>query len=180
MTTEVRTSTWSIDPTHSSAEFAVKHLMVATVKGRFREIGGKLHIDEEQPQNSWVEARIAAASIETGLAERDAHLRSDDFLNTEAFPDITFRSTGVRRLAGDRLLVKGDLTIRDITREVELETQFEGEARGFGGRREVAFTAETSISRRDFGLKYNAIIEGGTIVVADKVKITLSVAAVLE
>jgi polyisoprenoid-binding protein YceI len=179
-TAPTRTSTWQIDPSHSSAEFAVKHFMISTVKGRFTRFDGRLHIDEQEPENSWVEARIETASVETGVDQRDAHLRSDDFFNAEAYPYITFRSTRAQRVGPDRWQITGDLTIRDVTREVVLDTNFEGEGRDFTGNRRSAFLAETSIDRRDFGLKYNAVIEGGTVVVGDKVKISLNIEAALQ
>ena len=179
-TAPARTSTWEIDPTHSSAEFAVKHFMISTVKGRFTRFDGLLHIDEQEPENSRVEVRIETASVETGLGQRDDHLRSDDFLNAEKFPYITFRSTRVERAGHDRWRITGDLTIRDVTREVVLDTNFEGEGRDFTGNRRAAFSAETSINRKDYGLKYNAVLEGGTIVVADKVKISINVEAALQ
>jgi polyisoprenoid-binding protein YceI len=180
-TAQVGTRTWTIDAGHSNAEFAVKHLMVATVKGRFKSLKGELHIDEESPEHSWVEAQIDVASVDTGIDQRDAHLRSDDFFNADQYPYITFRSKRVERADGDRWRIIGDLTIRDVTQEVVLDTEFDGEARDFAGKRRAAFTAETAINRKDFGLKYNAVVEGGgAIVVGDKVKIGLNIDAVLE
>jgi polyisoprenoid-binding protein YceI len=178
--TRVGTSTWKIDGGHSIAEFAVKHLMITTAKGRFKELEGEVHIDEERPENSWVEAKIRAASVDTGIDQRDAHLRSDDFFNTEQFPYITFRSKAAERVDEARWRITGDLTIRDVTREVVLDTEFDGEARDYAGKRRAAFTAETAINRKDYGLKYNAVVDGGAIVVADKVKIGLNIEAVLE
>src|SRR3989304_1047690 len=119
MTTQAQTttSTWSIDKTHSIVEFAVKHLVVTTVKGQFRDFEGALRVDEADPENSAVAASIDVASIDTNVADRDAHLRSDDFFNAEQFPKITFRRTGVARLDGANYRVRGDLTIRDVTKE---------------------------------------------------------------
>src|SRR6266508_6179387 len=110
MTTSVqaRTSTWSVDPTHSIAEFAVKHLVVTTVKGRFRDLEGSIEIDEAQPENSSVEAKIAVASIDTNVADRDAHLRSDDFFNAEKYPYITFRSNRVERIDDERFRLRSE------------------------------------------------------------------------
>src|SRR4030042_3104076 len=125
--TQTRTSTWTIDPTHSIVEFAVKHLVVTTVKGRFRELEGTLEIDEAHPEDSSVSASIDVASIDTSVADRDAHLRSDDFFNAERYPKITFRTTGVERLDDTNYRVRGDLTIRDVTKSVVLDTEFEGE-----------------------------------------------------
>jgi polyisoprenoid-binding protein YceI len=176
---QTQVGTWRIDPAHSLAEFAVKHLMVSTVKGRFRELEGRIHLDEDSPEQSYVEARIPVASIDTGIAERDAHLRSDDFFNAADFPYVTFRSTGVERVSDGDWRVRGDLTIRDITKEVVLETEFEGRSSGQAGQ-VVAFTATTAVSRKEFGLRWNAVLESGTVVVGDRVTITLNVEAVRE
>lgn len=175
-----RISTWQIDPGHSVAEFAAKHLMVATVKGRFHDVSGTLHIDEEEPQNSWVEARIGTASVDTGIGQRDDHLRSDDFFNAAAYPTIAFRSREAVKVGEDTWDIRGDLTIRDVTREVVLRTELDGRTNGMDGRPRAAFTAETTVNRKDFGLRYNAVVEGGVFVVGDKVKITLHVSAVRE
>lgn len=180
MTTQTDVSTWTIDGAHSIAEFAVKHMMVSTVKGRFRALRGIVRIDDERPERSTVEAEIDTASIDTGVEQRDEHLRSDDFFNAERFPRITFRSTVAARAADDRWRVTGDLTIRDVTRPVTLDTEFEGETIDAYGQRRAAFTATTTINRRDFGLNWNGMIEAGGVVVQDKVKVTLHIAAVRE
>jgi polyisoprenoid-binding protein YceI len=177
--TQTQVGTWRIDPAHSIAEFAVKHLMVSTVKGRFKELEGRIHLDEAWPENSSVEARIPVASIDTGIADRDAHLRSDDFFNAERYPYITFKSTRVERVSDGDWRVAGDLTIRDITQPVVLETEFDGRSTGPAGE-VVAFTAEASLSRKDFGLKWNAVLESGTVVVGDRVRITLNIEAIRE
>lgn len=179
-TSRIGTSTWTIDPAHSIAEFAAKHLMVATVKGRFKDLSGRLHIDEHHPGESWVEARIGVASVDSGVEERDAHLRSDDFFNAERFPHITFESKRVERVGEDEWKVIGDLTIRDLTKEVVLETEYDGQTTDMMGKTRAAFTAQTSVNRKEFGLRYNAVVESGVFVVGDKVKITLHIAAVRE
>ena len=179
-TKQIATATWQIDPAHSSAEFAAKHLVVSTVKGRFKDLEGRLHIDEQRPERSWVEARIDVASVDTGIAQRDEHLRSDDFFNAGSHPYITFKSTKAERVGEHEWKIAGDLTIRDITREVVLDTRFEGQASGFNGAAVAAFSAETSLSRKDFGLKYNAVLDSGTIVVGDRIKISLNVEAIRE
>jgi polyisoprenoid-binding protein YceI len=181
MTTAPATvSTWAIDPVHSIAEFAVKHMMVSTVKGRFGSTAGTLSIDEVNPVHSSVTASIDVASVDTGEPQRDSHLRSDDFFNAERFPHITFRSTRVERVNDERWKVTGDLTIRDITREVVLETEFEGQVTDVQGKQRAAFTATTELSRKDFGLKWNALLETGGAVVGDRVKVTLHIAAVRQ
>jgi polyisoprenoid-binding protein YceI len=182
MTTETMpgTSTWNIDPTHSIAEFSVKHLVVTTVKGRFRDFAGVIHIDEAQPQNSVVEATIAVATIDTNLEARDNHLRSDDFFNAEKFPYITFRSRGVERVDEERFTITGELTIRDVTREIELAGEYEGQVDDPWGNHRAAFTATTQISRKDFDVRWNQMLEGGGAVIGDNVRITLHIEAILE
>lgn len=178
-TTATTTGTWTIDSAHSVAEFSVKHMMVSTVKGRFREVEGALSIDEERPERSSVSATIAAGSIDTGVEMRDNHLRSADFFEAETYPALTFRSTSVERVDDERWRIAGELTIRDVTRPVVLETEFEGQIRDAYGKQRAAFTATTQINRKDFGLNWNGAIEAGGVVVGDRVKIELHIAAVL-
>ena len=178
--TQTRTSTWTIDPTHSIVEFAVKHLVVTTVKGRFRELEGALQIDEARPEIASVSASIDVASIDTNVADRDAHLRSDDFFNAERYPKITFQSTGVERVDDTNYRVRGDLTIRDVTKPVVLDTEFEGQVDDPWGKRRAAFTATTQISRKEFGVRWNQLIESGGAVVGDNVKITLHIEAIRQ
>ena len=172
--------TWSIDPAHSSAEFAVKHMMVSTVKGRFRDVEGALRIDEANPQASAIEAAIDVASIDTGVEQRDAHLRSDDFFNAERFPKIIFRGTSVDPKGADAWRLSGDLTIRDVTRPVVLDVEYDGRGIDAFGKDRAGFTAQTKISRSDFDVKWNGLIESGGVVVSDTVKITLNIAAVRQ
>jgi len=173
-------STWSIDPAHLIAEFAVKHLVVTTVKGRFRDLEGTIEINESEPESSSVSASIEVASVDTNVADRDAHLRSDDFFNAERYPKITFRSHLVERVDDTRYKLYGDLTIRDVTKEVVLDTEFEGEVRDPWGNRRAAFTATTQISRSEFNVKWNQLIETGGAVVGDNVKIELHIEAVRQ
>jgi polyisoprenoid-binding protein YceI len=182
MTTQTQTSisTWTVDPAHSIVEFSVKHLVVTTVKGRFRDFEGTIQIDGPRPENSAVSASIDVASVDTDTPDRDAHLRSDDFFNAERYPKITFRSTGVERVDGTHYKVHGDLTIRDVTKQVVLDAEFEGEVNDPWGHRRAAFTATTQISRHEFGVKWNQLIEAGGAVVSDDVKITLHVEAVRQ
>ena len=176
--TRTRTSTWTLDPTHSIAEFSVKHLIVTTVKGRFRELEATLNIDEGAIENSSVTASIDVASIDTNLADRDAHLRSDDFFNAEQFPKITFRSKRVEKVGDEKYLVHGDLTIRDVTKPVVLDAEFEGQIDDPWGNRRAAFTGTTQISRKEFGVKWSQLLETGGAVVSDNFKITLHIEAI--
>ncbi len=180
VTTPTAVSTWNIDPVHSGVEFAVKHMMVATVKGRFRSFQGAIQLSEADPAASSVAASIETASIDTAEPQRDAHLRSDDFFNAERYPLMTFRSTKVEQVDGSHWKITGDLTIRDVTKEVVLDTEYEGQIKDTWGKQRAAFTAETVLSRKDFGLNWNLLIEAGGVAVGDKVRVTLNIAAVRE
>jgi polyisoprenoid-binding protein YceI len=165
---------------HSIAEFAVKHLVVTTVKGRFPELEGTIEIDEAQPENSSVEAKIAVASVDTNVEARDADLRSDNFVSADKFPYITFRSTRVERLDEQRFKLTGDLTIRDVTKEVVLEGDYEGQIDDPYGNKRAGFTATTEISRSEFGVKWHQVLEAGGVAVGDNVKITLHLEAIRQ
>jgi polyisoprenoid-binding protein YceI len=182
MTTEApaTTTTWTADPMHSIAEFAVKHFVVTTVKGRFRDLEATLHIDEGNPENSWAEAKIAVASVDTNVEIRDNDLRSDNFFSAERFPYITFRSTRLERLDEERFRLTGDLTIRDVTKQVVLDGEYEGQIDDPYGSRRAAFTATTRIRRSDFGMRWNQVLEGGGVTVGDEVKITIHIEAVRQ
>jgi polyisoprenoid-binding protein YceI len=171
-------STWTIDPVHSNAEFAIRHLMITTVRGRFTDVQGAIVIDDGDPTQGSVEVTIAAASIDTREAQRDAHLRSADFFDTGKFPTITFRSTAIRDLADDGFKVVGDLSIHGVTRQVVLDVTAEGRAQDPWGGLRAGFHATTKIKRSDFGLTWNQLIETGGLAVADDVKITLDVQVV--
>lgn len=177
---QIRTNTWAIDKTHTNVDFSVKHLMFTTVRGHFRDFEGRFYIDEDNVANSTVEASIDVASIDTNLPDRDAHLRSDDFFNAEQFPKITFRSTRVEAIDERRAKVYGDLTIRDVTRAVALDVEFEGRIGDPWGNERAAFTAQTKISRNDFNVRWNQALETGGVVVGDEVKIALNVEAIRD
>jgi len=177
---QTQTSTWIIDKTHSNVDFEVKHMMIGKVRGQFRDFDATLNIDEVQPERSSVTATIDVASIDTSAEDRDAHLRSDDFFNAEQFPKITFVSTGVERLNDEKFRLTGDLTIRDVTREVVLEGEFEGRIQDPWGKERAAFSATTEISRKDFNVRWNQALEAGGVVVGDNVKIRLYIEAVRE
>jgi len=175
-----KTSTWTADPMHSIAEFAVKHLVVTTVKGRFRDLEATLHIDEGNPETSWVEAKIPVASVDTGVQFRDDDLRSDNFFDAAKYPYITFRSTRVQILGGERFRLTGALTIRAVTKEVVLDGEYEGQIDDPYGNKRAGFTATTQISRSEFDIKRNQLLEGGGAVVGDNVKITLHLEAIRQ
>jgi polyisoprenoid-binding protein YceI len=174
--TATTTTTWNIDPVHSVAEFKVKHMMISNVKGQFPKVSGSLTLDESNPANSRVEASIEAASIETRDAQRDAHLKSPDFLHVEKFPTLSFKSTKVSQVQDGELAIEGDLTIRGVTRKVAFTV--EGPtlpAKDPWGNSRVAASATTKINRKDFGLTWNTALETGGILVGDEVTITLDV-----
>jgi polyisoprenoid-binding protein YceI len=173
-------TTWTIDPVHSHVEFAVKHLMISTVKGRFADVEGTVVIDEGNPANSRVEVQIAAASVDTREAQRDAHLRSADFFDAETHPYLTFASTRVEPKGDGEFTVYGDLTIRGVTRPVALEGEFLGTNKSPFGTTVAGFSAKTKLNRKDFGLNWNAALETGGVLVGDEIKISLEVEAVQQ
>ena len=170
-------TTWKLDPTHTSVEFSAKHLMITTVKGRIADIEGTINVDERNPQNSSVEATLKAVSIDTRTDQRDQHLRSADFFDVEKFPEIRFRST---RIEGGKESFKltGDLTIRDVTRPITLDVEFEGKTKDPWGGERIGFSAKGKIDRREFGLTYNQVLEAGGVVVGNDIKINLEVEAI--
>ena len=171
-------TTWDIDLAHANIGFAVRHLVISKVHGRFARWAGTLTLDDARPERSQVEARIEAASIDTHEPQRDAHLRSADFLNTDKYPDITFRSTHIEKAGKDRHQVAGDLTIAGVTRPVRLEVEARGRTKDPWGGERAGFSARTTIDRRDFGLVWNQALETGGVVVGEKVEIEIEVEAV--
>lgn len=171
------TSTWTIDPTHSSVEFAVKHMMFSTVKGRFSDVKGTITLDEQDPTNSKVDVEIAVASIDTRDEGRDTHLRSPDFFDAETFPTMTFQSTGVEPADDGTLRVTGTLQIRDVAKEVVLDATFNGRGTSPFGPQVVGYSAATTINRKDFGLNWNAALEAGGVLVGEEVKISIEIEA---
>ena len=173
------TSTWKIDASHTLVEFAVKHLMISTVKGRFANVEGDIVIAQGDPAHSSVNATIKALSIDTRTGQRDDHLRSADFLNAANFPEITFKST---RIVGNvsEFKVTGDLTIRGVTKEITLDVTNEGSVKDPWGGDRIGFSGKTKFDRRDFGLTWNQAIESGGVLVGHEVKVSLEVEAVKQ
>jgi polyisoprenoid-binding protein YceI len=172
-------ATWTIDPSHSTIEFVAKHMMITTVKGRFTEFTGTIVADEEHFADSTVEATMQAASLDTRSEQRDAHLRSPDFLDVERYPEVTFRSTGLRGTK-DSFELTGDLTIRDVTRPITLDVTFEGEGKDPWGGTRASFSAKGKFDRRDFGLTWNVALETGGILVSNEVKINIEAQVVAQ
>ena len=171
------TTTWNIDATHSTIGFSIRHMVFSKVRGRFLKYTGAIQLDDDLAK-SWVEVTIDAASIDTGTAQRDTHLRSADFFDAERFPELRFRSTRVDDLGGDRLRVTGDLTIRDVAREVVLDVEPAGRGMDPWGNERIGFVAKTSLDRKDFGLKWNQVLEAGGVLVGDRVDLELDIQAV--
>ena len=171
--------TFAIDKAHSEVLFQVRHL-VTKVRGRFTNFNGTVILDEQNPATSSVNLEIAADSVDTNTADRDAHLRSADFFDVEHYPTLTFASTRVERKSDDRWDVTGTLTIRGVSKQVTLPVSHLGYAKDPWGNARAGFETEITINRKDFGLMWNAALETGGFLVGDEVKITVSVQAVQQ
>jgi polyisoprenoid-binding protein YceI len=172
--TAVQIPTWQLDPAHSSVEFSVKHMMMTTVRGRFKTVQATLKGDRDHPDTASVEATIDAACVDTGVAVRDTHLRGSDFFDAERVPHITFRSTRIEnppKQDGDRFRVVGELVIRDTRMEVVLECEYHGRGTDPWGKTRAGFDFRTEIDRREWGLKWNQALETGGVLVGNKVRI---------
>lgn len=170
-------STWNLDKAHSAIEFAVKHMMFSTVKGRFGEFSGTISLDEQNLANSRVQVEIQTASVDTRDPGRDAHLKSADFFDAETFPAITFSSTNVESGKNDEFKVTGDLTVHGVTKPVVLDVEQTGRGMSPFGFEVAGFSATTKISRKEFGLEWNAALESGGVLVGDDIKISIEVEA---
>lgn len=180
---ETKVSTWNIDPVHTTIEFSAKHMMITNVRGRITDLRGTIEVNEADPAASHTEVEMDAKSIDTRSEQRDQHLRSADFLNVEQFAHVTFRSRkidGARARPGAEFKVVGDLTIKDVTKEVTLDVTYEGRGKDPWGGERVSFSADTKIDRREWGLTYNAALETGGVLVGNEVKIHIDVQAVKQ
>ncbi len=175
-TTVPEAGTYQIDPAHSSVSFEVRHLGLSKVRGGFESFSGTVTIAED-PTASSVEVELDAASFTTGSEDRDNHVKSGDFLDVEAYPTVTYRSTAVRQ-AGDGWQVDGELTVKDVSRPVTLDVEFEGAGQDPWGNGRIAFAASTEIDRSDWGINWNQTLETGGVLVGKKVKIVIDVQAV--
>ncbi len=168
------TTTWEIDPAHTAAGFSVKHLMISTVRGQFKGITGTINWDDQDISKSTVDVTIDAKTVDTSEPQRDKDLRSDRFFDTEKFPTITFKSTKVEQVSAGRLKVAGNLTIHGITKPVVLDVEGpSAQIKDPWGMTRVAINATTKVNRQDYGVKWNANIDGGGVVVGDDVNITI-------
>ena len=165
---------WAIDSAHSEIQFKVRHMMVSWARGSFEKFSGTVNFDEQNPANSSVDIQIDAASINTRQADRDAHLRSPDFLDAPTYPYLTFKSKQVQPTGEQTGKIIGDLTIRGVTHEVTLDVSYSGTRQSpFGPFLAAGFEAETVISRKEWGLTWNSMVEGGGVLVGDDIHITI-------
>jgi polyisoprenoid-binding protein YceI len=172
--------TWQIDPAHSEIQFSARHMMISTVRGRFKRFSGTVEADEQNPTTAQVEVQIDAASIDTGDDKRDTHLRSPDFFNVEQYPYITFKSTNVEQRDATHGQLTGDLTIRDMTKPVILEVEYAGMANSPWGTISAGFSAHTRINRKDWGLNWNVALETGGWLVSDEIRVDIEVELVKQ
>lgn len=164
---------WVIDPAHSQITFAVRHMMIANVYGRFESFTGQVELDEEDPTRSSVEVKIDAASINTKEPQRDAHLRSADFLDAEKYPYLIFKSKRIEKIDDTHGRIYGDLTIRDITREVVLDVEYTGMVKSPWGTTNAGFSAHTRLNRKDWNLTWNVALETGGWLVGDIIQVNI-------
>jgi len=172
------TGTWDLDPTHTEVGFAARHLMVSKVRGRFTQFSGSF-VTADNPLDSSIEVEIDLSSIDTGNEQRDGHLKSADFFALDAHPKITYRSTGIRP-NGDDFVIDGDLTLNGVTKPVSLDLEVNGFGQDPWGGTRAGFTAKGELNRKDFGVNWNAAVEGGGVVIGDRVQLNLEVEAVLR
>jgi polyisoprenoid-binding protein YceI len=172
------TGTYTLDPAHTRIGFVARHAMVTKVRGAFNEFEGTATLDGANPANSHVEVTISAASIDTRNAQRDEHLRSNDFLAMKEYPQITFSSTAVRPVDDTTFEVTGDLTIKGVTNSVTIPFTFEGAAKDPFGNQRAGFEGSVTINRKDYGVTWNAALEGGGVLVSDKVVLEFEISAI--
>ncbi len=171
---------WQIDKAHSQIEFSVKHMMITTVHGRFEDFSGTVNFDEQNPAQSSVDVQIEAASINTREPKRDGHLRSADFFDAEKYPYITFKSKRVEVKDANHGIIVGDMTIRDVTREVKLDVEYAGQGKNPFGMIAAGFSGTTRINRKDWGLNWNVALETGGWLVGDEINVNLELEIVKQ
>mgnify|MGYP000868633067 FL=1 len=172
--------TWTIDTAHSEINFTVRHMMISNVRGQFERFTGTVDFVEENPAQSSVDVQIEAASINTREEKRDAHLRSNDFLAADQYPYLTFKSKRVEVVDETRGKIYGDLTIRGVTKPVVLDVEYSGMAKSPWGTMSAGFSANTKISRKEWGLEWNAALETGGVLVGDEIKINIELEIVQQ
>ncbi len=169
---------WEIDPVHSQASFSVKHMMFANVRGHFKVLSGHLHIDEQNPVNSSVDAQVDVNSVDTRDEKRDGHLVSADFFDAQNYPTLTFKSSKVEPVGGDKYKVTGDLTMHGVTHPVTFDAEYHGQGKNPWGMQVAGLSATTKVNRKEWGLNWNAALESGGVLVSDEVKIEIDLEAV--
>ncbi|MGW0366153.1 YceI family protein [Streptomyces sp. NPDC002990] len=174
------TGTYALDPAHTQIGFVARHAMVTKVRGAFRTFEGTAYLDGEDPARSSVSVTIKAASIDTHHEQRDTHLRANDFLDAPAHPDITFVSTRVEQLESTRFRVTGDLTIKEVSKPVSIDFEFQGSVMDPFGNLRLGFEGSASISRKEYGITWNAVLESGGVMVGDKVVLEFEVSAIRQ
>lgn len=174
------TERWEIDASHSGIHFSVRHLVIAKVRGQFSRWSGALVVPDGDFTKATVEAVIDASSIETGVADRDAHLKSPDFFDVAQFPDVTFTASQFEAEGDSRGRLAGSLTIKGVTKEIVLDVERHGQAKDPWGNERAAFSATASIDRRDFGLAWNQALETGGVVVGERVNLEIEIEAVRQ
>ncbi|MGH9264687.1 MAG: YceI family protein [Acidimicrobiales bacterium] len=172
------TGTYAIDPSHSRVGFVARHAMVTKVRGSFNEFSGSGHFDAENPTNSSLRVTIQAASIDTRNADRDAHLRGNDFFDMDQYPEITFASTSVEQVEAETFRVAGDLTMRGVTRPVTVELEFTGAAVDPYGNQRIGIEGATVVNRKDWGISWNAALDAGGMLVSEKVTLEFEISAI--
>jgi polyisoprenoid-binding protein YceI len=177
-TVQSLTGTYSIDASHSQIGFTARHAMVTKVRGAFNEFEGSGYFDAENPANSHLKVTIKAASIDTRSADRDAHLKGNDFFSMDEFPEITFASTAFDKVSDDNYKLTGDLTIKGITKSVTVDFEFTGTAVDPWGNTRIGFEGKTTINRKDWGVNWNAALEAGGVLVSEKVNLEFEISAV--
>ncbi|HET9222995.1 MAG TPA: YceI family protein [Roseiflexaceae bacterium] len=171
---------WQIDSNHSHIQFSVRHMMISTVRGRFERFTGTIEGDEQDPTRSHVEVQIEAASVDTRSPQRDADLRSANFLDADNYPYLTFTSSRIEQIDSSHGRITGDLTIRGVSREVVLDVEYAGQAKSPWGTTSAGFSATTKINRKDWGLAWNVALETGGVMVGDEVKIDIELELVKQ
>jgi polyisoprenoid-binding protein YceI len=174
------TERWQIDSSHSGIQFTVRHLVIAKVRGQFTRWTGSLETPGRDFAHASLDVVIDASSIDTGVADRDTHLRSADFFDVERYPEITFTSTSITQAAADRLRVTGALTFKGVARDAVLDVEVLGQAKDPWGNERAAFSATTAIDRREFGLTWNQVLETGGVVVGERIDIAIEIEAVRQ
>jgi len=169
---------WIFDPDHTRIGFSARHAMVTKVRGAFNDVDGHIHVDAANPANSTVEVRVKAASVDTRNAQRDEHLRTNDFLDSANYPTIVFKSTSISHDGGNDFVVTGDLTIKDVTKSVSIPLEFQGAAKDPFGNDRIGFDGSVVINRKDWGVSWNAALETGGVLVSEKITLEFEISAV--